>query len=69
VSRLGVLSLHNNNIGDEGALALAASPYFTRLSKLGLSGNHLSEAGENVLRGRFGKRVALDDHEHSDVPF
>jgi endonuclease-3 len=56
---LGALILLSNQIGDEGALALAASPYLENLAELKPLNNHIGAAGVTALRERFGKRVRI----------
>jgi hypothetical protein len=53
------MDLGSNQIGDDGALALAASPHLDRLRWLRLERNLLGEAGKEALRQRFGERVSL----------
>jgi|GEM_PF-2371512 len=47
------LNLSGNTFGDEGALALARSPYAEGLHRLNVSGNRLSDAALAGLRERF----------------
>jgi hypothetical protein len=49
----------NNGIRDEGARALATSPYLGRLTALNLEGNHLGDAGTEALKARFGGRAMV----------
>ncbi len=48
-----ILGLYGNPIGDEGALALARSPYLGRLRSLNLINTHVGEAARQTLRERF----------------
>src|SRR5207253_1969240 len=48
--RLSVLSLAFNQIHDEGALALAASPHLAHLRQLNLEGNRIGHHGLPALR-------------------
>jgi len=59
--RLRALDLSNNQIGPEGGLAIAGSPFLGRLEHLNLSANPLlANAGVvQKLRERFGSRVRM----------
>jgi uncharacterized protein (TIGR02996 family) len=57
--RLSRLWLGSNNITDDGAKALAASPRDVKLELLDLSGNPIGPAGKQALRKRFGKDVCV----------
>jgi hypothetical protein len=50
------LWLYNNRIRDDGALALAKSPYLRNLEDLDLRGNRISKEVRQIVRDRFGKR-------------
>ncbi len=57
-TRLRGLNLAGNSLGDAGAAALAASPYLGELTVLDLASNRaLTDAGQEVLRQRFGSQV------------
>jgi hypothetical protein len=49
VARLRDLDLSRNEIGDEGAAALAESPHLAGLRRLALNGNRITEAGKRAL--------------------
>jgi hypothetical protein len=49
LARLTYLSLNNNGIGDERALALAESPYLSGLTDLALWNNGITDAGLRAL--------------------
>ena len=53
------LILVSNHIGDEGARALAESPFLANLAELKPLDNRISSAGVSALRDRFGKRVRI----------
>jgi len=59
--RLRALDLSNNQIGPEGGLAIAESPFLEGLESLNLNANPLlAKAGVvQALRDRFGSRVRL----------
>lgn len=57
LARLRVLDLRWNRVTDAGAAALAASPHLDRLLCLALHDEHLSPAGRQRLRERFGHAV------------
>jgi uncharacterized protein (TIGR02996 family) len=53
------LDLRNCEIGDQGGLALADSPYLAGIESLRLSGNPMQRSTVETLRARFGKRVVV----------
>jgi uncharacterized protein (TIGR02996 family) len=63
--RLRELDLGHNAITGTGALAFLTSPLAQRLRKLELSRNPVGEMAGQLLRQRFGDRVALSEPEPS----
>jgi uncharacterized protein (TIGR02996 family) len=60
LERLATLRLPFTGIGDEGATALARSPFLGGLTEFDLRNNRLiRETGQRALRDRFGDRVRL----------
>ncbi len=53
------LELEGTSVGDPGGLALARSPYLTRLERLRLTGSSFSTRTRSDLQGRFGERVVF----------
>lgn len=49
LTRLTRLNLHNNKVGDRGAVALARSPHLRGLRSLDLSGNEIADEGAYAL--------------------
>lgn len=60
LAALEELHLVLEGVGDEGALALAASPHLAGLRLLDLGGNRFGPAAVEALRQRFGPRVYCD---------
>jgi hypothetical protein len=54
------LDLSHTRITDAGAVALAAGPRLAGLRVLDLSGTDVTEAGRELLKGRFGDRVRFE---------
>jgi len=54
---LSWLCLEANDIDDEGAIALAASPHLERLTQLSLRYNPIDDRGREALQRRFGQRL------------
>jgi hypothetical protein len=47
------LALYRNNIGDDGARAIAGSSTLTNLISLDLGENNIGVEGRGIVRGRF----------------
>lgn len=58
-AHLRELDLSNNEIGNEGAMALLSSPWMRQLTRLKLRRNGIDASMFKALRKHFGKAVAL----------
>jgi Leucine-rich repeat (LRR) protein len=57
LNRLRELELSDNELGDEGAIALSESSLLGKLVELDLSSNHITRVGARALAERAGKRL------------
>ena len=58
LANLTSLNLVRNEIGHEGAVALASSPHLANLTSLDLFANEIGDEGTEALRQRFGAGVS-----------